>query len=486
MDNRSAIVQSTVLDPTVTTATSSIVTVPNNGCGVPECRKTNHNWCCGTEQCPMCLKFRKSFHCTTCVENGDFGHSSGSVDKQGRFSKKQMKYQTVVYSANLFKNDCTKMFSKRQSTTLKKTEVTILHDKIKLLKLAIADKNIILADKKNHLKKLKFEIDNQKSRVDRYEKRVVRLEEFTKSQSSVLNEKTNELLTIRPSLKKLIQTRIKQLICHIFTLDEVVPDNLLNEKLDVNTSSSNLTYALAEASKLTYVCGQWVDTCDAWSRQTELGYRIVAPTLPANGDYSSYNEWVSDKNRDYAFQQNFSEPNPACTISAALTYTSQLVKQLSFFLDIFLPRRPNFSEFCGNELNETKFSKYVTLLNANILYLCIKQNVDPKLLHADHTLKNLLQLLDTSVSDLGRIEPPDIDSKLCNVLEDKISFKLFSCNVDSDSDDDNYFEWESVPNVQLDSTHTQISVQSTSSVVRAGLVASTAASIASMWRGWTK
>lgn len=60
------------------------------------------------------------------------------------------------------------------------------------------------------------------------------------------------------------------------------------------------------------------------------------------------------------------------------------------------------SEFCGNELNETKFSKYVTLLNANILYLCIKQNVDPKLLHADHTLKNLLQLLDTSVSDLGR------------------------------------------------------------------------------------
>jgi len=51
---------------------------------------------------------------------------------------------------------------------------------------------------------------------------------------------------------------------------------------------------------------------------------------------------VADKNKDYAFNQNFVEPNPACTISAALTYTSQFVKQLSFFLDVFLPRRPNF------------------------------------------------------------------------------------------------------------------------------------------------
>lgn len=61
-----------------------------------------------------------------------------------------------------------------------------------------------------------------------------------------------------------------------------------NEGQDV---SNSLSHALAEASKLTYVCGQWVDTCEEWSRQTELGYRIVAPTLPANGDYSAYNEW---------------------------------------------------------------------------------------------------------------------------------------------------------------------------------------------------
>lgn len=125
---------------------------------------------------------------------------------------------------------------------------------------------------------------------------------------------------------------------------------------------------------MTYICGQWVDTCEEWSRQTEPAYRIVAPTLPANGDYSAYNEWgsylklnkyfynstihnilnfyfsVSDKNRDYAFNQTFAEPNPACTISAALTYTSQFTKELSFFLDVFLPRRPNFRYYLNPSL----------------------------------------------------------------------------------------------------------------------------------------
>lgn len=43
-----------------------------------------------------------------------------------------------------------------------------------------------------------------------------------------------------------------------------------------------------------------------------------------------------------------------------------------------------------------------------------------------------------------------------------------------------------VPNAEFPTEQSQFSLQTTSSVVRAGLVASTAASIASMWRGWTK
>jgi len=81
----------------------------------------------------------------------------------------------------------------------------------------------VLFLEKNQLKKIKLEIDNQKSRVDRYGRRVVRLEDFTKGQSSALNDKKNELFAVRPSLKNIIQTRINQLVTHIFSLNEVHP-----------------------------------------------------------------------------------------------------------------------------------------------------------------------------------------------------------------------------------------------------------------------
>lgn len=81
----------------------------------------------------------------------------------------------------------------------------------------------VLFLEKNQLKKIKLEIDNQKSRVDRYGRRVVRLEDFTKGQSSALNDKKNELFAVRPSLKNVIRTRINQLVTHIFSLNEVHP-----------------------------------------------------------------------------------------------------------------------------------------------------------------------------------------------------------------------------------------------------------------------
>lgn len=46
--------------------------------------------------------------------------------------------------------------------------------------------------------------------------------------------------------------------------------------------------------------------------------------------------------------------------------------------------------------------KCVTYLNANVLYLCLTQNVDPSLLHPAQTIRNLLLLLDPNHSDLGR------------------------------------------------------------------------------------
>jgi len=52
-----------------------------------------------------------------------------------------------------------------------------------------------------------------------------------------------------------------------------------------------------------------------------------------------------------------------------------------------------------------------------------------------HIFKNLF---------IFRFQPPDIDSELCNEFEEKICYQLLSYSGDSDSEDDNYYEWEAV------------------------------------------
>lgn len=61
-----------------------------------------------------------------------------------------------------------------------------------------------------------------------------------------------------------------------------------------------------------------------------------------------------------------------------------------------------FSEFCGHEMTDTQFAHRVAKLNSNVLHLCYTQNVNPELLHPARTLHNILLLLNTEVSDLGR------------------------------------------------------------------------------------
>lgn len=62
---------------TTTTTTTTVVAglLPANR------KYSNKIWSCVGERCPMCHKFRKSFHCKTCVANGDFGHSSTAADR---------------------------------------------------------------------------------------------------------------------------------------------------------------------------------------------------------------------------------------------------------------------------------------------------------------------------------------------------------------------------------------------------------------------
>lgn len=100
--------------------------------------------------------------------------------------------------------------------------------------------------------------------------------------------------------------------------------------------------ALAEATHTAYVRGRWIlqDSHD------ELQHVIVAPSLPENGDYSAYNDWVATIKDGVpnppGTTETLTSTNCAYRISAALTYTTQLVHLLSYYLDVRLPFKINY------------------------------------------------------------------------------------------------------------------------------------------------
>lgn len=67
-----------------------------------------------------------------------------------------------------------------------------------------------------------------------------------------------------------------------------------------------------------------------------------------------------------------------------------------------------YSDFCKKELNKESFSRKVHRLNLNILFLCIMQNVSPRSLSLVCTLTNIINMLNTDITDLGRIGPVNV------------------------------------------------------------------------------
>lgn len=137
--------------------------------------------------------------------------------------------------------------------------------------------------------------------------------------------------------------------------------------------------------------------------------------------------------------------NAAYNISAALTYTAQLVHVLSYYLDVRLPYRMVYSDFCSSDMTEQQFSRRVARLNANVLQLCFSQNVNLANLHPAQTLHNILQLIDASNEDLGRQGPMEVDASMANSLEQQLAKEL-QTSEDSDSEEGDGFsyDWEAV------------------------------------------
>ncbi|KAK9508183.1 hypothetical protein O3M35_007903 [Rhynocoris fuscipes] len=433
-----------------------------------------------TEECPLCSKPQRRFTCKSCVASGNFLHSSPICSD--RFTDK--KFKLLLFKQEKLKAQ--QLIESRLEPHLKvaqiECDINVTKERIGIIELLIKEKKKLITEKKEQIRELVEHNGKKAGKLPLYEGRVNKLKGFVKNESVLLKEQGDILRSAQQELKQVRRTNIEQLVHYIFPISVVKP-NCSHEE------DSDTVSALEEACHTAYVQGKWVLTNNVSS---ELQYCIVAPVLPSSGDYMAYNDWVAANKDGVPAATNTFDFNPAYNISAALTYTTQLVNMLAYYLDVRLPSKLCYSEFCTNELSKEKFTKRVARLNWNVIHLCLSQNVDPSRLKPECTLGNILTLLDLNYSDLGRSGACNVDAIGARTLEDGLRPALEVASDTEDSEDDSEhlsYEWEAVANVglpEVDAGPSQnlSSQQMSSTSIAGGLLNSTAASIASLWRAW--
>uniref|UniRef100_A0A8D2IJU5 Autophagy related 14 n=1 Tax=Varanus komodoensis TaxID=61221 RepID=A0A8D2IJU5_VARKO len=349
---------------------------------------------------------------------------------------------------------------------------------------------------------LRMKDENQKlyRRAQRHQEKEEKIQRHNRRLGELVEKKAHDLRNQREHLANLRRAHVLELTSVIFPIEEVKIDTRDPADAGASESDSAMTSStvskLAEARRTTYLSGRWV--CDDHNGDTSIGIAGPWITLPNNGDYSAYYNWVEEKKTTQG--PDMEHNNPAYTISAALCYATQLVSILAHILDVNLPKKLSNSEFCGENLSRRKFTWAVKKLNANILYLCFSQHVNLDLLHPLHTLRNLMYLVSPETEHLGRSGPFEVSAD----LEDSMEFVDPSGASETDESGDEHLsdeetdlgtDWENLPSPRfcdipsqtaemLQSQGGQASHPAASSSA-GGMISSAAASVTSWLKAYT-
>ncbi|XP_061387131.1 beclin 1-associated autophagy-related key regulator [Musca vetustissima] len=460
-------------------------------------------------KCFLCLTQQHRFHCRDCVK-------SGYITRKGQphgecLSEKQQQFLKVKAKLNEFGQQYEKLIKEKRTSENIRFEIKRHQEQVQLLQHLIANKKstlLALQEKRNELSKAN---SDKKKTLPKYPIKVKELEDYVLDRIEKIDSLRERHNTLLDTLKDVTRRGIRQLVEYIFPISEIVlkdekttvtaggqqqqqqHQQLQNKTPNSPTEDAETIAALADAKNTSYIRGKWVIHSSGIS---EMQYRIVAPSLPANGDYSAYLDWLKD-NKDDVPKTTANEIAPsrvsAFRIVGALTYTAQLTQLICYYLNVRLPYKVAYGDFC-RKLNEEQFLRKVSRLNSNIMYLAYTQQVKLRSLNENHTLENLLILLDPEKSDLGRHGFQEVGNAPLMKSVDSLLL-LIETATESESEDENSFrlDWEDVPNLptQHDIINTNLITPASGqqhqqqSTIAEGLMTSAANRITSIFR-WMK
>ncbi|XP_059058983.1 beclin 1-associated autophagy-related key regulator [Achroia grisella] len=398
-------------------------------------------------KCLLCYTVKRNFYCAECINTGNFVHSS--MPHADRFSEKQGKLLRLKVNRKHVLDRCEKLLSNKIHKDTLLTEAKLAKDKLNLLKLAIEQRKNNIEEKRKVLTELK-QCNNELSlKLPRYQKRVASLESHAQQQQIVLHNKVSLYNEQAESLAALRRSRIRQLNKYIFPV--------------------YLSYDMSDSIEDMEFVGEDAEEVDPKRSQLHIG----APWINTDGDFTAIQSWVSQHKEAPAL-------HAAHRATAALSLAAQLAALLAWTLDARLPQPIVLSEYCNWRVYGGGARWRTRRLRAACGALCTRAAIAPSAaLEPARALAALHALAVAAAADhaqLGRVETWASEEVLS--AGEAWAGAWAAPDDGDDCDPPEHLHWPEPAEME--------ELSSTPPAPAPSLVTSAAASLASMWRGWTK
>lgn len=243
-----------------------------------------------------------------------------SMPYSDRYAEKQAKLFRLKANRKHILDRCEKLLFTKLKKDMLLTEAKQSRDKIDLLRLAIEQRRNNIEEKKKQLLEVKNYNSELSLKLPRYQKRVSCLGKHAQVQSMELQNKISTYNEQAEALAALRRSRIRQLTKYIFPV--------------------YMTYDTSDSIEDMEFIGDDIE--EDPPKRSHL--HIVAPWINTDGDYSHVSAWIN-QNKEVA---QVVEPtqNPAYRTSAALGLAAQLIALLAWTIDMRLPHALSLNEYC--------------------------------------------------------------------------------------------------------------------------------------------
>ena len=415
--------------------------------------------------CGLCLLRRKTYYCAGCCSKGDFIHSGKRPeDMSGRRPGNLAEKKLQEAGLNRINKQLLEAIKSKTEVRFQrakcKEDIMLIKQRIRYLKRLVGDCQDSSNLAKDSSMKLASVNERRKVRLPLFVDKVSKISRCVAQYRNDLNAEAFKTSLRGKQLDKERNRFSQTLFKHLFPIEPVygrIPltsnlgvEEILDPNLEQKMDTSGIAEAMADAMSTSYIQGRWVTT-SAMSlpattdrKEDPLEYKIVAPRLSAVGDYSAFPALVSATHDNQVVQllpnmmsvssESADDVGPVPTISAGLSLTAQLVSQLYTFWDIIPPKR--FADFGIPISSQYKFSKKVTRLNLNTIYLCLRLGIRPEDLEPAQTLKNLHMLVNRKENSVSGKFPSEEYYRLSVQNYDNELGKLVPSSEDLINDDE--------------------------------------------------